>query len=73
MRPMSDFDPSQRCWVHEQLNRKVFAWDPARADWQRVASRHAEGVVNWRGLLFDGWWLWDKRPEDAVEEWPWSS
>ena len=75
MRPMSQFDPSVRCWVHEQLNKVTFAWDPARADWERLSrtNLHGPGVVNWDGLMLDGWWRWDERPEGAVEGWPWSS
>jgi hypothetical protein len=75
MRPMSDFDPSQRCWVHERLNKVAFAWDPERADSERLSrtDMHGPGVINWDGLFLDGWWPWDETPADAVEEWPWSS
>jgi hypothetical protein len=34
---MSEIDPSQRCWVHELLNKVAFAWDPERADWERLS------------------------------------
>lgn len=65
MQPMSEFDPTKRCWVHEQLNDVTFAWDPP--------APHGPGIVNWDGLLLDGWWPWDERPPAAVDEWPWSS
>jgi hypothetical protein len=57
-RPMSEFDPSQSCWVHEQLNDATFAWEPA---WETAYRRNAKvgrdgpGIVNWDGLLLDGW------------------
>jgi hypothetical protein len=74
---MSEFDPSQRCWVHEQLNGKTFAWAPERAsDFDRLSdNRHidSEGRINYDGLLFDGWWPWNERPDGAVEEWSWGS
>ena len=71
MRPMSEFDPSRRCCVPEQLNRKIFAWDPERAEHYRAnAVAHAPSVINWDRLMLDGWWPWDERPVGAVEEWP---
>ena len=77
MRSMTEFDPSQRCWVHEQLNDITFAWDPERTechwDGRPRSGGHGPGVVNWDGLLFDGWWPWNERPPAAAEEWPWSS
>ena len=41
MRPMSEFDPSQRCWVHEQLNKKTVAGPARRA---ADASRFSDDV-----------------------------
>jgi len=57
LRPMSEFDPSQPAMVHDQLNDRTFRWDP---DWkQHFAEHHMEshnpGVVEWDGLLLDGW------------------
>ena len=72
MRSMSRFNRSQRCWVHEQLNDNVFAWDPNR-EWVRWACHHASGAITWDGLLFDGWWPWDERPTHVEQEWRWSS
>lgn len=51
---MSEFDSSQRCSVHEQLNDNIFAWDPNR-EWIRWACHHPSGAITWDGLLFDGW------------------
>ena len=65
MRPMSEFDPAHRCWVHEQRNDNIFAWDPNR-EWVRWACHHASGAITWDGLLFDGWWPWGERPASAV-------
>lgn len=75
MRPMSDFDPSQRCWLHEALNDVTFAWWPSwRDDYLLHADigRHAEGIVNWQGLLLDGWLPWQAFPRNGELTWPWS-
>lgn len=75
-RPMVGFDPTQPCWIHERLNQRIFAWQPMTlAAWRKHATvgRHGLGVVNWDGLLFDGWWPWEERPSGALEHWPWSS
>ena len=77
MRPMSDFDPSPLCWVHEQLNGKTFASPPERAaNFDRLTdNRHvdSEGRINYGVLLFDRWWPWREQPAGAVGEWPWST
>jgi hypothetical protein len=44
MRPMSEFDPSQRCWVHEQLKEIIFAWRSERADAYRRNAIHGGSV-----------------------------
>lgn len=57
-RPMSEFDPSQPCWVHDRSRDTTFAWEPAWEDAYRrnAKSGHQEqGIVNWDGLLLDGW------------------
>lgn len=73
-RPMSEFDPAQRCWIHEQLNEKTFEWQPVwELDYRRKAYLHAPEVINWDGLLLDGWWPWSARPAGAIEGWPWAS
>src|SRR5689334_16928005 len=42
--------------VHEQLNKATFAWDPERADWERLSrtGMHGPGVVNWDSLMGGG-------------------
>ncbi len=73
-RPMSEFDPSHHCWVHEQMNDISFAWEPKRVeDYRRdaICGAHGPGVVEWDGLLLDGWWPQSHRPANTVEGWPW--
>jgi hypothetical protein len=73
--PMVRFDPTKPSWVHERLNEVIFAWPPIPwSEWRRLAAvgHHGPGVVNFDGLLFDGWWPWDARPERALEGWLWS-
>lgn len=55
---MSEFDPTQPALVHDQLNDQTFTWDRARhgRDWQRSPpAPWGPGVVEWDGLLLDGW------------------
>lgn len=52
---MSDFDPDRPCRVRDSLNGRTFHWQPQWADdYRAFAHRHAEGVVNFDGLLLDG-------------------
>jgi hypothetical protein len=58
-RPMKDFDPARPARLHDQLNDALYDW-PGSADtaqWTGRATRHdgAGTVVNFDGLLFDGW------------------
>jgi len=56
MNPMSTFNPEVACRVHDALNKQVLDWQPAwAADYRRYASEHDTGVINWDGLLLDGW------------------
>ena len=49
LKPMSVFDPTL-------LHDKMIAWTGEKeAKWRRQASQHSEGVIEWDGLLFDGW------------------
>jgi hypothetical protein len=42
--------------LHDSLNDKMVPWNGEQApSWREHASRHAEGVIEWDGLLFDGW------------------
>jgi hypothetical protein len=58
LRPMASFDPTRPSVVYDELNDELFRWRPD--EWEesyaRYASRHAEGVVEWDGLLLAGWY-----------------
>jgi hypothetical protein len=56
-RPMREFDPSKPSLVHDGLNDTVFEWQPERceANFRRYAEQGRTGVINWDGLLLDGW------------------
>ena len=58
LRPISEFDPSRPAMVHDQLNDMTFHWRPEeyRDHYERYARDHAPGIVEWDGLLLDGWW-----------------
>jgi hypothetical protein len=56
LRPISEFDPSQPAILYDSLDDKMVPWSGEKAASRREhASRHAEGVIEWDGLLFDGW------------------
>jgi hypothetical protein len=56
MRPMSEFNPSASAMVHDRLNDRTFEWKPEwRAAYEKHAARHAPGVIEFDGLLLDGW------------------
>jgi hypothetical protein len=59
---MDEFDPWWPAFVHDGLNDKWFAWKPDeyREHFQQYARQHGEGVIEWDGLLLDGW-----RPRDS--------
>ena len=54
---MSEFDPSKPALVHDRLNDQVIDWEPERHSTDYKASHHdfGDGVVEWDGLLLDGW------------------
>ena len=54
-RPFDTFDPTRPALVHDQLNDKIIRWNPEWASTWRDRSDHAPGVVEWDGLLLDGW------------------
>jgi hypothetical protein len=59
-RPMSEFDPTKPALVHDQLNDKMFDWQPERylEHYQQYATLDFDldkGLVEWDGLLLDGW------------------
>ena len=59
-RPMPTFDPSRPALVRDPTNEAVWEW-PAGvtpSQWQQGATRHWIGgklVINWHGLLLEGW------------------
>jgi hypothetical protein len=55
-RPMSEFDPSEPALVHDRRHNRVLPWSPAfRRSYERTARELAPGVVDYDGLLLDGW------------------
>ena len=57
-RPMLAFDPSKPGQqVHDKLNDQVIEWQPERhgKDYQAGHRDLGAGVVEWDGLLLDGW------------------
>jgi len=53
---MDDFDPSEPAILHDRLNDKIVAWTGEEAaEWKKHAKPHTVGVVEFGGLLFDGW------------------
>ena len=56
MRPMDEFDPSEPAILHDCLNNSVITWTGDKGgEWKRYARQHAAGVMEFDGLLFDGW------------------
>jgi hypothetical protein len=53
---MKEFDPTAPAMVHDRLNDRTFEWQPDwRADYKKYATHHAPGVIEFDGLLLDGW------------------
>ena len=54
---MSEFDPTKPAMVHDQLNDQTFEWEPEkyRAHYERYAAPYGSGIIEWDGLLLDGW------------------
>jgi hypothetical protein len=56
MNSMTTFDPDTKCQVHDGLNDEIIDWQPEwAANYRQYASDHDVGVIEWDGLLFDGW------------------
>jgi hypothetical protein len=57
LRPMRTFDPTKPAMMHDQLNDRTFQWDPERwgDDFWVVSRFESEGMIDWDGLLLDGW------------------
>jgi hypothetical protein len=43
--------------VHDRLNDRTFEWKPAtmQANYEKYAEAFGPDVIEWDGLLFDGW------------------
>lgn len=54
-RPMAEFDPDRPCRVHDKLNDKIIIWDPLWAPTWADRRDREPGVIEWDGLLLDGW------------------
>ncbi len=54
-RPIETLNPTRRALVHDQLNDRIFEWKPEWASTWPDRRAHAPGVVEWDGLLLDGW------------------
>jgi hypothetical protein len=54
---MSEFDPSLPVMVHDRLNDRTFEWKPAtmQANYEKYAKAFGPDVIEWDGLLLDGW------------------
>jgi hypothetical protein len=56
---MTSFDPFKPALVRDPTNEIVWKWPGVSpAQWAQGASRHKLGrktVINWHGLLFEGW------------------
>ncbi len=57
MRPMDQCDPTKPPLVPDKLNNKTFSWEPDRhgVDYEKHAHSFEPGVIEWDGLLLDGW------------------
>jgi len=55
-RPMSEFDPSEPALVHDLRHDRLLPWSPSfQRSYRRTARELAPGVVDFDGLLLDGW------------------
>jgi hypothetical protein len=57
MHPMEEFDPTKPVMVHDRLNDRTFEWKPAtmQANYEKYAEAFGPDVIEWDGLLLDGW------------------
>jgi len=63
-RPMSEFDPSEPALVHDLRRDRVLSWSPSfQRSYKRNARELTPGVVDYDGLLLDGWLI----PEDESQ------
>jgi hypothetical protein len=55
-RPMSEFDPTQRAFVHDKFNNTVLDWRPEWAvHYREYGIFGPDGKVLWDGRILDGW------------------
>ena len=54
MRPIKEFDPAKPATVHDP---RSFEWKPKtmQENYEKCATPRADGVIEWDGLLLDGW------------------
>jgi hypothetical protein len=56
MNPMTTFNPDVACRVHDKLNERILTWKQEWADdYRRWAEEFDDGIIEWDGLLLDGW------------------
>jgi hypothetical protein len=56
LRPMRSFDPHRFCTVHDAVHNRLLTWQPVWAPhFLECADDLPDGVVEWDGLLLDGW------------------
>jgi hypothetical protein len=57
MHPTKEFDPTKPAMVHDRLNDRSFEWKPAimAANYRQYAQPFGPDVIEWDGLLLDGW------------------
>ena len=59
-RPMSEFDPSEPALVHDLRRDRMLPWSPNfQRSYERTARELVPGVVDYDGLLLDGWMIVD--------------
>ncbi len=53
---MITFDPTQPAILHDRVNDTIQAWTGEDAqEYQDEAVMRADGAVEWRDFIFDGW------------------
>ena len=69
LRPMSEFDPTQKVEVHDPVSDELIPWEPDWAEkYKAEAKEHSPGVMSYNGSLIDGWApIPEEAPAPAVE------
>ena len=56
MRPMSQFNPAEPAILHERTQNNIIPWTGEFKDkWAQNAQQHSDGVIEFEGMLYDGW------------------